>query len=146
MTRTQTNPEQDQRLALLNTLLTTPHRRLDEIHPVHAEMVKSDPRFYVRLGAWYGDTGDVRDHKEMFAITLILSDFPGHRDVGLAMLRGRSMQARLPFGTFLALAAFGASLFGERLLNWYMSMYQIKARDPASQLPTDPRRTCTRRD
>jgi hypothetical protein len=82
-----TNPEQDQRLALLNTLLTTPHRKLEEIHPVHADMVKSDPRFYVRLGAWYADRGDVRDHKEMFAITLILSEFPGHRDVGLAMLR-----------------------------------------------------------
>src|SRR4051794_2666066 len=50
-------------------------------------MVTSDPRFYVRLGAWYSDHGDVRDHKEMFAVTLILSDFPGHRDVGLAMLR-----------------------------------------------------------
>ena len=87
MTQMTTNPEQDQRLALLNTLLTTPHRKLEQIHPVHADMVKGDPRFYVRLGAWYGDHGDVRDHKEMFAITLILSDFPGHRDVGLAMLR-----------------------------------------------------------
>ena len=36
------------------------------------------------------DHGDVRDHKEMFAVTLILSDFPGHRDVGLAMLRERA--------------------------------------------------------
>src|SRR5438046_899285 len=79
--------EQDVRLRLLNTLLTTPHRKLDQIHPVHAEMVKQDPRFYVRLGAWYADHGDVRDHKEMFAVTLILSDFAGHRDVGLAMLR-----------------------------------------------------------
>ena len=84
---TNINTEQDQRLALLNTLLTTPHRKLDQVHPVHADMVKSDPRFYVRLGAWYADHGDVRDHKEMFAITLILSDFPGHRDVGLAMVR-----------------------------------------------------------
>src|SRR3954462_2869679 len=87
MTRIATNPEQDQRLRLLNTLLTTPHRELGAIHPVHAEMVRTDPRFYVRLAAWYGDTGDVRDHKEMFIVTLILSDFPGHRDVGLAMLR-----------------------------------------------------------
>src|SRR5687767_5211738 len=84
---TNVNSEQDLRLALLNTLLTTPHRKLDQIHPVHAEMVKQDPRFYVRLGAWYDDHGDVRDHKEMFAVTLILSEFPGHRDVGLAMLR-----------------------------------------------------------
>jgi hypothetical protein len=29
----------------------------------------------------------VRDHKEMFIITLALSDFEGHRDAGLAMLR-----------------------------------------------------------
>src|SRR5271156_6892653 len=90
MTRTNMNltPEQDLRLRLLNTLLTTPHRKLDEIHPVHAEMVKSDPRFYVRLAAWYADHGDVRDHKEMFIVTLVLSAFPGHRDVGLALLRG----------------------------------------------------------
>src|SRR5437762_8612029 len=83
---TMTN-EQDVRLRLLNTLLTTPHRKLDEIWPVHADMVKTDPRFYVRLAAWYADHGDVRDHKEMFVITLALSEFAGHRDVGLAMLR-----------------------------------------------------------
>jgi hypothetical protein len=89
MTATKINltPEQDLRLSLLNTLLTTPHRKLEEIQPVHAGMVTSDPRFYVRLAAWYFDKGDVRDHKEMFIVTLVLSDFPGHRDVGLAMLR-----------------------------------------------------------
>ncbi|HSU67605.1 MAG TPA: hypothetical protein VLJ39_12090 [Tepidisphaeraceae bacterium] len=80
-------PEQDLRLQLLNTLLTTPHRKLDQVQPVHAAMVTSDPRFYVRLAAWYADHGDVRDHKEMFIITLVLSDFEGHRDVGLALLR-----------------------------------------------------------
>ena len=79
--------EQDLRLRLLNTLLTTPHRKLDEVWPVHRDMVGADPRFYVRLAAWYNDNGDVRDHKEMFVVTLVLSDFAGHRDVGLAMLR-----------------------------------------------------------
>jgi hypothetical protein len=81
-------PEQDPRLAILNSLLTTPHRELAKIWPLHQELVAKDPRFYVRLGAWYADHGDVRDHKEMFIITLALSDFDGHRDVGLAMLRG----------------------------------------------------------
>jgi hypothetical protein len=80
--------EQDIRVEILNTLLTTPHRALENIWPVHAELIERDPRFYVRLAAWYADHGDVRDHKEMFIITLVLSDFPGHRDVGLAMLRG----------------------------------------------------------
>src|SRR5438874_10929411 len=82
-----TTPEQDLRLDLLNTLLTTPHRQLDALQPLHAEMVRKDPLFYVRLAAWYGDHGEVRDHKEMFIITLVLSDFEGHRDAGLAMLR-----------------------------------------------------------
>lgn len=82
------NQEQDLRLALLNSLLTTPHRQLAQIWPLHQGMASQDPRFYVRLGAWYADHGDVRDHKEMFVINLILSNFEGHRDVGLAMLRG----------------------------------------------------------
>ena len=82
-----TTPEQDIRLEILNTLLTTPHRELQKIWPVHREMVAQDPLFYVRLAAWYNDHGDVRDHKEMFVVTLCLSDFEGHREVGLALLR-----------------------------------------------------------
>src|SRR5947209_15147598 len=81
-------PEQDLRLEILNTLLTTPHRKLEQIWPVHRQLVERDPRFYVRLAAWYHDHGDVRDHKEMFIVTLVLSAFEGHRDVGLALLRG----------------------------------------------------------
>lgn len=79
--------EQDIRLEILNTLLTTPHRELAKIWPVHKSMVELDPRFYVRLAAWYADHGDVRDHKEMFVANLVMSDLDGHRDVGLAMLR-----------------------------------------------------------
>jgi hypothetical protein len=82
-----TTREQDLRLDILNTLLTTPHRDLHAIEPVHREMAAKDPLFYVRLGAWYADHGDVRDHKEMFVVALCLSDFEGHRDVGLALLR-----------------------------------------------------------
>ena len=84
---TMTKTEADLRLSMLNSLLTCPHRKLDLVHPLHDDLVKQDPRFYVRLAAWYADHGDVRDHKEMFVVTLALSDFPGHRDVGLAMLR-----------------------------------------------------------
>src|SRR3982750_1353807 len=80
--------EQDLRLEILNTLLTTPHRKLEQIWPVHRQLVERGPRFYVRLAAWYHDQGDVRDHKEMFIVTLVLSAFEGHRDVGLALLRG----------------------------------------------------------
>ncbi|HEY7347004.1 MAG TPA: hypothetical protein VH599_01700 [Ktedonobacterales bacterium] len=79
--------ENDTRLTLLNTLLTTPHRNLRAIYPIHKEMIEQDPRFYVQVAAWYADHGDVRDHKEMFVINLGLSQFEGHRDVGLALLR-----------------------------------------------------------
>ena len=42
--------------------------------------------------------------------------------VGIALTagRGRSMQMKLPFGTFLSLGAFAASLGGEQLLQWYL--------------------------
>ena len=84
---TMSKTEVDLRLSMLNSLLTCPHRKLGLVHPLHAELVKQDPRFYVRLAAWYADHGDVRDHKEMFIVALALSDFPGHSDTGLAMLR-----------------------------------------------------------
>ncbi|MGE5333353.1 MAG: hypothetical protein ACM3N4_01510 [Nitrososphaerota archaeon] len=79
--------ERDLRLDLLNTLLTTPHRNLTALYPLHQEILKQDPRFYVRLAAWYADHGEVRDHQEMFVICLCLSQAQGHRDVGLALLR-----------------------------------------------------------
>src|SRR5262245_33360184 len=84
---TMTKAEVDLRLSMLNSLLTCPHRKLGLVHPLHAALVKQEPRFSLRLAAWYADHGDVRDHKEMFIVTLALSDFPGHRDTGLAMLR-----------------------------------------------------------
>ena len=82
--------EQSTRLRVLNSLLTCPHRGLDSVWKLHDEMVRADPRFYVRMAAWYTDQGDIRDHKEVFCASLSLSGFPGHRDTGLALL------ARLP--------------------------------------------------
>ena len=79
--------EQDLRAEFLSTLLTTPHRDLTAVQAYHERMIAHDPRFYVHLAAWYADEGQVRDHKEMFVIMLTLSDFEGHRDVGLALLR-----------------------------------------------------------
>ena len=79
--------EIDVRQEFVNTLLTTPHRDLAKLHGVHKGMLDGDPRFYVRLAAWYADHGQVRDHKELFVAMLSTSDFDGHRDVGLALLR-----------------------------------------------------------
>lgn len=42
----------------------------------------------------------------------------------LTLLRSRSFQSRLPFGTFLALAAFATSVWGNGLLTWYSGLYR----------------------
>jgi leader peptidase (prepilin peptidase)/N-methyltransferase len=46
--------------------------------------------------------------------------------VGLAVMagRGRSFRTRLPFGTFLAVAAFVASLTGDAVLDWYLGLFE----------------------
>jgi hypothetical protein len=79
--------ELDLRVEMFNALLKTPHRKLEEVWPLHADLIGKDPLFYVRLAAWYFDKGEVRDHKEVFIVALCLSDFEGHRAVGLALLR-----------------------------------------------------------
>jgi hypothetical protein len=79
--------ERDHRIAILDSLLSTPHRDLDRLYPVHHQIVEADPLFYVRLAAWYFEHGDVRDHKEMFIVNLALSPLPEHRETGLALLR-----------------------------------------------------------
>lgn len=45
--------------------------------------------------------------------------------VGLAVMvgKGRSFRTRLPFGTFLAVAAFVASLTGDAVLDWYLGLF-----------------------
>lgn len=58
-------------------------------------------------------------------VVLFLSSLTG-AVVGIAMLRGRgrSLGSRLPFGTFLAVAAIVASLVGEPLVDWYLGQYR----------------------
>jgi len=72
---------------LLNTLLTTPHRNLSALLPIHQAMIQQDPRFYVHLATWYADRGFVRDHKELFVAMLCTSSDMRHRETGLALLR-----------------------------------------------------------
>ena len=43
--------------------------------------------------------------------------------VSLAATGRRSLQARLPFGTFLAVATYVASLIGESLIDWYVGLF-----------------------
>ena len=56
-------------------------------------------------------------------LVLLLASLSGAL-VGIALIASgrRSMQSRLPFGTFLAVAAFVAALVGEQLLVWYVGL------------------------
>lgn len=79
--------ERDLRLDMLNSLLTTPHRQLEQVAKLHEEMVRSDPIFYGHLAVWYQRTGDVRDHKEVFVGNLLTSKLTEHRDAGFVLLQ-----------------------------------------------------------
>lgn len=79
--------EQDLRLGLLNSLLTTPHRELEKVAALHKEMVQKDPFFYGHLAVWYQRQGDVRDHKEVFIANLLTSAETEHRDAGFVLLQ-----------------------------------------------------------
>ena len=58
-------------------------------------------------------------------VVLFLASLSG-AVVGVGMLRagGRTLASRLPFGTFLAQAAYLASLVGEPLVRWYLGLYR----------------------
>jgi hypothetical protein len=79
--------ERDLRLEMLNSLLTTPHRKLEEVAELHQIMVEIDPLFYGHLGAWYYQNGEVRDHKEVFVGNLLTSPLTEHRDAGFVLLQ-----------------------------------------------------------
>ncbi|HEY9652335.1 MAG TPA: hypothetical protein V6C95_16880, partial [Coleofasciculaceae cyanobacterium] len=79
--------ERDLRLDMVNSLLTTPHRQLEQVAQLHEEMVQRDPIFYGHLAVWYQHTGDVRDHKEVFVGNLLSSNLTEHRDAGYVILQ-----------------------------------------------------------
>lgn len=81
------NAERDLRLEMLNSLLTTPHRKLEQVTEIHKLIVELDPIFYGHLAVWYQRNGDVRDHKEVFIAHLLTSDLSAHREAGFMMLQ-----------------------------------------------------------
>jgi len=57
-------------------------------------------------------------------VVLFLSSIVGAVvGVTVTAVKGRSLTERIPFGTFLALAAYVASLAGEQMMAWYLSSF-----------------------
>ena len=59
-------------------------------------------------------------------VTLFLGTITGALiGIAVTMAQGRrSLQVRLPFGTFLAVAAYAASIWGEPVMEWYLHLYE----------------------
>jgi leader peptidase (prepilin peptidase)/N-methyltransferase len=75
-----------------------------------------DVKMLAMIGAFLG-------WQQVWAVIFFASIAGALAGIALAALRQRSLQSRLPFGTFLALAAFAASLVGEPLMNWYLARF-----------------------
>jgi len=58
-------------------------------------------------------------------LTLLFASVGG-AIVGLLLMRfkKKTLQFALPFGSFIALAAIVALLWGQPLISWYLSLYQ----------------------
>lgn len=79
--------EHDIRVQILNSFLTTPHRKIDELAPLHTSALEHDPLFYAHLAPWYFEKGEVRDHKTLFVAHLATSEFPEFREVAWVLLQ-----------------------------------------------------------
>jgi len=60
-------------------------------------------------------------------LTLVLASVAGSLvGVGLMVSKRGSMQAALPFGTFLALGALVAAVAGDAILAWYLALFRFR--------------------
>jgi leader peptidase (prepilin peptidase)/N-methyltransferase len=76
-----------------------------------------DVKMLAMIGAFLG--------WKLMVLTLVLSSILGSV-IGILVIAFRrgGMKYALPYGTFLSLAALVASLFGGRILEWYLGFYQ----------------------
>lgn len=78
--------ERDVRLSIVQSILETPHRKLDALLPTHVDAEQHDPLFYIKFALWYHTNGNIRDHNKLFAAKAITSEWPEFRDVGAELL------------------------------------------------------------
>ena len=75
-----------------------------------------DVKMLAMIGAFLG--------WQLTLVTLMLASFSGSL-IGIALMATgrRGMQAALPFGTFLAVGALVAAVYGDALVHWYVGLY-----------------------
>jgi len=72
-----------------------------------------DVKMLAMIGAFLG-------WQQVWLVLLLASLSGSVLGIALIAFRAKTMKSRLPFGTLLAVAAFIASVAGERLLTWYV--------------------------
>jgi leader peptidase (prepilin peptidase)/N-methyltransferase len=77
-----------------------------------------DVKMLAMIGAFLG--------WELTILTLVLSSISG-AVIGMTviLLKRGGLKYALPYGTFLALAALAASLWGRQIIDWYTSLYVV---------------------
>jgi leader peptidase (prepilin peptidase)/N-methyltransferase len=75
-----------------------------------------DVKMLAMIGAFLG--------WKLVIVTFVLSSLVGGLfATALLLARRTTWTSAIPYGTFLAIAGFIASLWGEALMNWYLSLY-----------------------
>jgi leader peptidase (prepilin peptidase) / N-methyltransferase len=62
--------------------------------------------------------------RQVWLVLLLASVGGAVIGIMFSLVRGRSLHSRLPFGTFLAAAAFIASVAVDRIVSWYLDFYR----------------------
>jgi leader peptidase (prepilin peptidase)/N-methyltransferase len=76
-----------------------------------------DVKMLAMIGAFLG-------WQQVFVVLFFASLTGAIVGVSMLSIQKRSLASRLPFGTFLAVAAYAASVVGEPVVAWYVGLYQ----------------------
>jgi leader peptidase (prepilin peptidase) / N-methyltransferase len=75
-----------------------------------------DVKMLAMVGAFLGVPGTI--------LTFVLASyFGGLAGIALIVSRSGGLMSKLPFGTFIAVAALIASVYGEHIIAWYLGLY-----------------------
>jgi leader peptidase (prepilin peptidase)/N-methyltransferase len=77
-----------------------------------------DVKMLAMIGAFLG-------WQQVWVVLFLASASGAIIGLSLVAARRRSLQTRLPFGTFLAIAAYIAALVGDSLLSWYLHFFPM---------------------
>lgn len=77
-----------------------------------------DVKMLAMIGAFLG-------WQQVFVVLLLSTVAGALVGIGVTLAGRGSMSSKLPFGVFLAIAAFAASLVGESLLAWYLGLLVV---------------------